>query len=109
MRRKLACSLLHRCRRLRFVVFGATYRIRPVQWGDYVLDIEIVVRDAEGYTIRLHCMQREREKTAEDKGLQQPAIVQGCEWERIWGEGRTLLLPHLTAPLRRTSRKGAVI
>jgi hypothetical protein len=39
------------------------------------------------------------EKAADnvEKGeLPQPRIAQRCEWEGTWGEGRTLLLPHLT-------------
>jgi hypothetical protein len=77
---------------------GATYRVAPVPWGNYVLGIECTVRNAKGYTVRVHCARRGMEKAAEDveKGeLQQPGTAQRCEWEGTWGEGRTLLLPQL--------------
>ena len=79
---------------------GAVYRVEPVQWGGYALGIECVVRDEDGYTVRLRCMKREAEetvKTIEDQQLQQLA-VQECEWEGRWGEERTFLLPYLTRP-----------
>jgi len=86
----LALALPHALRRV-----GATYRIEPVPWGNYVLAIECMVRDAEGYTIRLRCAERAREETAEARVLQQSVPVQKCEWEGTWGEQRTLQLPHL--------------
>ncbi len=79
---------------------GATYRVEPVPWGNYVLGIECTVGNAKGYTVRLRCTQQKRETTAEaleEKGLPQPATFQTCEWEGTWGEEQTLLLPHLTS------------
>ena len=77
---------------------GATYRVEPVPWGNYMLGIECVVRDAKGYTIRLRCVKQEREELAEavEEELREPEIVQLCEWEGKWGEKRTLQLPQLT-------------
>ncbi len=77
---------------------GAVYRVEPVQWGNYVLGIECVVRSEEDYTIRLRCVNRMAKETVdavEERELQQP-VVQECEWEGRWGEERTLLLPQLT-------------
>ena len=78
---------------------GATYRIEPVPWGDYVLSIECKVQDAKGYLVRLRCTKRERKETAQatgGKGSQESTSVQEAEWQGRWGEGRTLHLPHLT-------------
>src|SRR6266516_1496002 len=77
---------------------GATYRVEPVPWGNYMLGIECVVRDAKGYTIRLRCVKQEREELAEavEEELREPEIVQLCEWEGKWGEKITLQLPQLT-------------
>ncbi len=86
----LAPALPHALRRV-----GATYRLEPVPWGNHVLAIECVVRDAESYTIRLRCVERAREETAEAGVLQQSVPVQKYEWEGTWGEQRTLQLPHL--------------
>ena len=77
---------------------GATYRATPVPWGNYVLGIECTVRNAKGYTVRVHCERRGMKKAAEDveKGeLPLPGTAQRCEWEGTWGEGRTILLPQL--------------
>ena len=75
---------------------GAVYRVGPVPWGSYVLAIEYRVLDAEGYTVRLRCAEREREEGAEAEELQRSVLVQECEWEGTWGEKRTLQLPHLS-------------
>lgn len=78
---------------------GATYRVEPIPWGNYVLGIECTVRDAKGYLVRLRCTKRERKETAQasgDKGWQESTSVQEAEWEGTWGQGRTLHLPHLT-------------
>jgi hypothetical protein len=78
---------------------GAIYRVEPVPWGNYVLGIECMVRNAKGYTVRVHCERRRVEKAAEDvkkSELPQHVTAQRCEWEGTWGEERTLLLPHLT-------------
>jgi len=90
----IAPALPHGLRRV-----GATYRVESVPWGNYVLGIECMVRNAKGYTVRLRCTQQKRETSTEaleEKELPQPAMVQTCEWEGTWGEERTLLLPHLT-------------
>jgi len=65
---------------------GATYRVEPVQWGDYVLSVECVVRDEQGYTMRLRCAKREPSASA-----------QAYEWQGIWGEERTFSLPDSAA------------
>ncbi len=80
---------------------GATYRVAPVPWGNYILEIECTVRDAKGYAFRMHCSRRgikKAEEAIENEELQQPGTGQRCEWEGTWGEGRTLLLPQLTTP-----------
>ncbi len=79
---------------------GTTYRVEPVQWGDYVLRIECTVRDAKGCTVRMRCARRGMEDAAtgvEYEELPCPGRVQTCEWEGRWGEERTLLLPQLIA------------
>ncbi len=65
---------------------GAVYRVEPVQWGGYVLSVECVVQDEQGYTMRLRCAKRE-----------QSAAAQTYEWQGIWGEERTLSLPDSDA------------
>jgi len=77
---------------------GARYLVEPVPWGDNVLSIECIVRDAKSYTVRLRCSKRAREETiAALEGQEpQPATVHECEWQGTWGEGRSLLLPDLT-------------
>jgi len=65
---------------------GAVYRVEPVQWGDYVLSVECVVRDEQGYTMRLRCAKRE-----------QSVPAQTYEWQGIWGEERTFSLPDSAA------------
>ncbi len=77
---------------------GATYRVAPVPWGNYLLEIECTVRDAKSYALRMHCSRREikkAEEAIENEELQQPRTMQRCEWEGKWGEGRTILLPQL--------------
>lgn len=79
---------------------GATYRVEPLLWGSYMLGIECTIRDAKGYTVRVRCARPEGEEIAEagkEGELQRPARVQECDWEGMWGEGRTLLLPQLIA------------
>lgn len=67
---------------------GATYRVTAVQWGTYTLDIECLVRDTKGYTLRLRCAGR----SGDD---QSASTAYTCEWEGTWGERKTLLLPVL--------------
>jgi hypothetical protein len=78
---------------------GATYRVGPVPWGSSMLEVECIIRDAHGYTVRLHCLEPEREETAgaaEGGERQRFTIRHTCEWDGTWGEARLLLLPHLT-------------
>lgn len=67
---------------------GAIYRVQAVQWGQYTLDIECGVRNAEGYTVRLRCMERAREEEIPDTLEEEKhvAIVYAHEWEGTWGE-----------------------
>jgi hypothetical protein len=77
---------------------GASYRAAPVPWRNYVLGIECTVRDFKGYTIRMHYEGREMKEATnvvEQRELLHPDRAQRCEWEGVWGEGRTILLPQL--------------
>jgi mannosylglycerate hydrolase MGH1-like protein len=79
---------------------GASYGIAPLPWGKYTLSVECIVREAKGYTVRVRCARPEGEEIAEagkEGELLPPARMQECEWEGMWGERRTLLLPQLTA------------
>lgn len=79
---------------------GASYKLAPLPWGKYTLSVECMVRDAIGYTVRVRCARPEGEEIAEagkEGELLPPARMQECEWEGMWGERRTLLLPQLTA------------
>jgi Trehalase len=75
---------------------GATYRIEPLPWGEYVLGIEYAIRDAWGFTLRMHCARRGVEEALEDNTPAQPGTAQMYEWQGTWGEERTLHLPELT-------------
>ena len=78
---------------------GATYRVGPVPWGRYVLSIECTVRDAKRYRLRLRCVvpaAGESLEGAQDIATPQETQEHECEWEGVWGEGRTLRLPRLT-------------
>jgi hypothetical protein len=79
---------------------GATYKVEPIPWGDYVLGIECTVRDAKGYTVRMRCARRglkQATKVVEHEELRQSGREETFEWEGTWGEERTLLLPQLMA------------
>jgi hypothetical protein len=81
---------------------GASYKLAPLLWGKYTLSVECMVRDAKGYTVRVRCAGPGGEEIAQagkETERQRPARVQECEWEGMWGEKRTLLLPQLTAIL----------
>ena len=70
---------------------GACYRVEPVQWGNASLAIECVVRDANGYALRLRY--RQQEKTGETgENDREPGPEQVVEWEGAWGEGKRLTL-----------------
>lgn len=72
---------------------GACYRVEPVQWGNVTLAIECVVRDAQGYALRLRYSQREKGgEMVEDDAVQQSTPEQVVEWEGVWGEGKTIAL-----------------
>src|SRR5437588_3694714 len=78
---------------------GAIYRVGPVPWGRYVLSIECTVRDAKRYRLRLRCVvpaAGESLEGAQDRATPQEVEEHECEWEGVWGEGRTLRLPRLT-------------
>jgi hypothetical protein len=77
---------------------GATYRVEPVPWGNYVVAMACTVRDDKSYTMQMRCARRAMEqatKAVEREALSQPGTVHRCEWEGTWGEKRTLLLPQL--------------
>ena len=75
---------------------GASYRVEPVQWGDFALAIECVVRDAKSYALRLRYTQREKTgETVGEDSLQLPVPEQVIEWEGAWGEGKTITLQSL--------------
>jgi hypothetical protein len=77
---------------------GAMYRVEPVPWGRYVLSIECTVRDAKRYRLRLRCVVPAAGESLEDtkeRATQQEVEEHECEWEGVWGEGRTLYLPRL--------------
>jgi hypothetical protein len=73
---------------------GATYRAGPVLWGKYMLHVECTVRDAQGYTMRVHCSVQTTPDTQAPpapEAVQEP-VEQLWEWEGEWGEERTLQL-----------------
>ena len=76
----------------------ATYRVQPVQWGKYTLAVECVVRDADGYSLRLRCSTRVDEDMLGSEEIieRTPTIVYTYEHEGTWGEQQTLHLPQLT-------------
>src|SRR5205823_1235395 len=68
---------------------GAVYHVQPIQWGNYVLDIECTVRDAQSYTVRLRSTKQVKEEITEaieEKVLPQAAGVNEYVWEGRWGE-----------------------
>jgi len=73
---------------------GACYRIEQVQWGDFALAIECVVRDAKSYVLRY--TQREKRGETMGEGSEQ-APEQVIEWEGVWGEGKTITLRSSSA------------
>jgi hypothetical protein len=80
----------------------ATYAAGPVPWGRYSLHIACIVKDATSYRLQLRCVVPTTGENLE--GMQERVIPQEteeyqCEWEGMWGEGRTLQLPHLTISL----------
>jgi len=77
---------------------GARYLAGPVPWGRYVLSIECRVVDEKRYRLHVRCMMPAVEESLEDAlGISQPDMEEHeCEWEGVWGEGKTLQLPELT-------------
>lgn len=74
---------------------GANYQVEPILWGTYVLGIECIVQDNQGYTLRLHYTRRAKEDATMlgvDDTAPQPAIVQEREWEGKWGEEHVISL-----------------
>ncbi|HEY4383716.1 MAG TPA: trehalase family glycosidase, partial [Ktedonobacteraceae bacterium] len=75
---------------------GASYRAEPVQWGNYALGVECIVRDTEGFTLHLNCS-KQAKKEIDTLDIQvPPPVVYTGEWEGKWGERRTFSLPQLT-------------
>jgi hypothetical protein len=54
---------------------GALYKIESLPWGKHVLSMQCIVKDAQGYTMRIDCS------------------LQQWEWEGEWGEERKIILP----------------
>ncbi len=79
---------------------GATYRAEPIPWGNYVLSVECIVKDAQSYAIRMRCSQsvsqEDVELSSSTKTQEQTAEKHQCEWEGVWGEEQVLQLPQLT-------------
>src|SRR6266516_4233006 len=62
---------------------GATYRAGPVLWGKYTLHVECTVRDAQGFTMRVHCSVQTTPDTLAPpapEAVQEPVEPQ-WEWE----------------------------
>ena len=53
---------------------GASYRLGPLPWGHSILNVECLVKDAQGYTLRL------------------VTESQRWEWDGRWGEVKTITL-----------------
>ena len=66
---------------------GATYRVGPVQWGKYALQVECTVRDAENYTMLLRSL-----TTIDEERLVSSIDEKQWEWEGTWGEEHTIQL-----------------
>jgi hypothetical protein len=60
---------------------GARYKIEPAQWGNYVLSVECMVRDADGFNMRLMCLDQDGQPLGQ------------WEWEGQWGEESKIQLP----------------
>jgi hypothetical protein len=53
---------------------GASYKIGPLPWGETILHVECLVKDAQGYTPRL------------------ATEAQRWEWDGRWGEEKKITL-----------------
>ena len=76
---------------------GATYLAGPLSWGSYVLHIECKVIDERRYRLHLRCIAPIEASPEESLEIAQQGMEEhACEWEGVWGEGRTIRLPDLT-------------
>ncbi len=78
---------------------GAIYKAEPVPWGRYALSIECTVKDEKSYRLRLRCVVPavgEQLEGTQERAMQQETQGHQCEWEGVWGDGRTLQLPQLS-------------
>ncbi len=66
---------------------GAIYRVGPVQWGKYALQVECTVRDTEHYTMRLISS-----TTIDEERLVSSVAEQQWQWEGSWGEEHRIQL-----------------
>jgi hypothetical protein len=66
---------------------GATYRVGPVSWGKYLLQVECTVRDVQSYIMRVRCSLQAVPESV------QGMVEQQWEWEGAWGDERILQLP----------------
>ncbi|HJT59372.1 MAG TPA: trehalase family glycosidase [Ktedonobacteraceae bacterium] len=77
---------------------GATYLAGPLPWGRYVLHIECQVIDERRYRLRLRCTISAAASLEDTPEVSQHKTDEhACEWEGVWGEGRTIRLPDLTS------------
>jgi len=53
---------------------GASYKLGPLTWGEHILSVECLVRDAQSYTLRLS------------------SETQRWEWDGRWGEEQKITL-----------------
>jgi hypothetical protein len=53
---------------------GASYKLGPLPWGQHVLSVECLVKDAQSYTLRF------------------ASVTQRWEWDGRWGEERKITL-----------------
>ncbi len=53
---------------------GASYKLGPLPWGQFILNVECIVKDAQGYTLRLD------------------SETQHWEWDGRWGEEKKITL-----------------
>lgn len=53
---------------------GASYKLGPLPWGQFILHVECLVKDAQGYTLRI------------------ATETQRWEWDGRWGEAKKIAL-----------------
>jgi hypothetical protein len=80
---------------------GATYTITPIPWGKYTLSLTCRVKSVDSYqaTFQVHARPQEGQsvETAEAQ-TEQPGTYT-YQWEGIWGEAQTCILPDKPMPL----------